>query len=151
VILRVKTDSVLTYNSSNGTLGATTFSGIATSAQYADLAERYIPDAEYPEGTVLTIDCGGAEVTYARSDSIPVGVVSTKPAYLMNSELPGGIAVALVGRVPVRTVGSVMKGQVVYADNMGVASATAEGERVGIALETNEDAGEKLVECILKV
>ena len=69
----------------------------------------------------------------------------------MNSELPGGIAVALVGRVPVRTVGSVMKGQVVYADNMGVASATAEGERVGIALETNEDAGEKLVECILKV
>ena len=149
--LGAKTDSVFTYNSTNGTVGATTFSGVATSAQYADLAEKYIPDAEYPEGTVLAIDCGGAEVTYARSNSIPVGVVSTKPAYLMNSELPGGIAVALVGRVPVRTVGSVMKGQVVYADNMGVASATAEGERVGIALETNEDAGEKLVECILKV
>lgn len=146
----LKTDSVLTYNSTNGTLGATTFSGVATSAQYADLAERYIPDAEYPPGTVLTVG-GGAEVTYCRTDSIPAGVVSTAPAYLMNSELPNGVAVALVGRVPVRTVGSVIKGQLVYADNMGVASATAEGERVGIALETNEDAGEKLVECMLKV
>ena len=114
------------------------------------MAERYIPDAEYPAGTVLTVG-GGAEVTYCRSDSVPAGVVSTAPAYLMNSELPGGIAVALVGRVPVRTVGSVIKGQLVYADNMGVASATAEGQRVGIALETNEDTGEKLVECMLKV
>ena len=146
----LKTDSVLTYDSSNGTLGATTFSGVATSAQYADLAEKYIPDAEYPPGTVLTVG-GGAEVTWCKIDSMPAGVVSTQPAYLMNSELANGVAVALVGRVPVRTVGSVIKGQVVYCDNNGVASATSQGQKVGIALETNEDTGEKLVECMLKV
>jgi len=69
----------------------------------------------------------------------------------MNSELANGVAVALVGRVPVRTVGSVIKGQVVYCDNNGVASATSQGQKVGIALETNEYTGEKLVECMLKV
>ena len=69
----------------------------------------------------------------------------------MNSELEGGVAVALVGRVPVRVVGSVVKGQMVFADHDGIASATADGERVGIALESNDDTGEKLVECVLKV
>ena len=146
----LKTDSVLTYDSSNGTLGATTFSGVATSAQYADLAEKYIPDSEYPPRTVLTVGVG-AEVTWCKIDSMPAGVVSTQPAYLMNSELANGVAVALVGRVPVRTVGSVIKGQVVYCDNNGVASATSQGQKVGIALETNEYTGEKLVECMLKV
>jgi hypothetical protein len=140
----------LTYNPSTNTLTTSIFSGTATNAQYADLAERYLPDAEYPFGTVMTVG-GGAEVTYCTQDSIPVGVISTAPAYLMNSELEGGVAVALVGRVPVRVVGSVVKGQVVYADHDGIASATAEGKRVGIALETNDDAGEKLVECVLKV
>jgi len=133
-----------------GTVTATSFDGVASSAQYADLAERYLPDAEYPFGTVMTVG-GGAEVTYCTQDSIPVGVISTAPAYLMNSDLENGVAVALVGRVPVRVVGSVVKGQAVYADHDGVASATAEGERVGIALETNDDTGEKLVECVLKV
>jgi hypothetical protein len=146
----IETDTNLTYNPSTNTLTTSIFSGTATNAQYADLAERYLPDAEYPFGTVMTVG-GGAEVTYCTQDSIPVGVISTAPAYLMNSELEGGVAVALVGRVPVRVVGSVVKGQVVYADHDGIASATAEGKRVGIALETNDDAGEKLVECVLKV
>jgi hypothetical protein len=146
----IETDTDLSYNPSTNTLTTSIFSGTATSAQYADLAERYLPDAEYPFGTVMTVG-GGAEVTYCTQDSIPVGVISTAPAYLMNSELEGGVAVALVGRVPVRVVGSVVKGQVVYADHDGIASATAEGKRVGIALETNDDAGEKLVECVLKV
>jgi len=146
----IETDTSLTYNPSTNTLTTSIFSGTATNAQYADLAERYLPDAEYPFGTVMTVG-GGAEVTYCTQDGIPVGVISTAPAYLMNSDLENGVAVALVGRVPVRVVGSVVKGQVVYADHDGVASATAEGERVGIALETNDDTGEKLVECVLKV
>ncbi len=148
--LGAKTDSVLTYNSSNGTLGATTFSGEATSAQYADLAELYVPDAEYPAGTVVTVG-GGAEVTYCTPTNIPAGVISTAPAYLMNSGLENGAPVALVGRVPVRVVGAVTKGQVVRADLNGVASATADGERVGIALESSDNTGEKLIECMLKV
>jgi hypothetical protein len=82
---------------------------------------------------------------------VPAGVVSENPAYLMNSEQQGGIPVALVGRVRVRIIGPVEKGQVVKADDNGVASVASTGDRVGIALETNTDAGEKLVECMLKV
>jgi len=144
------TASTIVFRDGSGNFSAGTITATTTAAQYADLAERYLPDAEYPFGTVMTVG-GGAEVTYCKQDSIPVGVISTAPAYLMNSDLENGVAVALVGRVPVRVVGSVVKGQAVYADHDGVASATADGARVGIALETNADTGEKLIECVLKV
>jgi hypothetical protein len=109
----------------------------------------YVPDAEYPAGTVVSIG-GGAEITFCNQVNTVAGVISTNPAYLMNSALENGAPVALVGRVPVRVVGSVLKGQIVYADLNGVASATATGGKVGIALETNEETGEKLIECMLK-
>ena len=142
--------SEFTYNPGTNTLTAANFAGQATSAQYADLAEMYVPDAAYPAGTVVTIG-GGAEITYCTPTNIPAGVISTAPAYLMNSKLENGAPVALVGRVPVRVVGAVTKGQVVRADLNGVASATADGERVGIALESSDNTGEKLIECMLKV
>ena len=147
----IEVDSTgLTYNPSTNTLSTSVFSGTATTAQYADLAEMYIPDAGYAAGTVLKV--GGAfEVTQCNSIDVPAGVVSENPAYLMNSEQEGGIPVALVGRVRVRIVGPVEKGQVVRADDNGVASVASTGDRVGIALETNTDTGEKLVECMLKV
>jgi len=142
--------SEFTYNPGTNTLTASIFSGTATTARYADLAEMYVPDAAYPAGTVVTIG-GGAEITYCTPTNIPAGVISTAPAYLMNSKLENGAPVALVGRVPVRVVGAVTKGQVVKADLNGVASATADGERVGIALESSDNTGEKLIECMLKV
>lgn len=85
----------------------------ATSAQYADLAEMYAADAEYEPGTVLTH--GGAnEVTVSDQSHTPavLGVVSSNPSYLMNSGLKGNhpTQVALVGRVPVRVVGTIRKG-----------------------------------------
>lgn len=85
----------------------------ATSAQYADLAEMYAADADYEPGTVLTH--GGAnEVTVSDQshDTAILGVVSTNPSYLMNSGLRSEYAtrVALVGRVPVRVVGTIRKG-----------------------------------------
>jgi hypothetical protein len=149
--LNVKSDaSALTYNASNGTLAATTFSGVATSAQYADVAENYLPDASYEPGTVVSIG-GGAEVTMCGIDDYVAGVVSTNPAYLMNSEQEGGIPIALVGRVPVRVFGPVSKGDRVFADLNGRACRSGDGQLVGIAIETNTDEGEKLVECLLKV
>ena len=148
--LGAKTDSVFTYNSSNGTLGATTFSGVATSAQYADLAEIYAADAEYQPGTVVKVG-GIAEITQADPDAqYLAGVISTAPAYLMNSAADGE-AVALVGRVPVRVVGSINKGEAVFATHNGKASSNGAGPIVGIALESNSDLGEKLIECLLKV
>jgi hypothetical protein len=145
----IRTDTDLKYNPNTNTLTATNFAGTSTSAKYADLAEKYYPDSNYPIGTVLCVG-GSMEVTFCNSDDIPAGVVSAEPAFVMNSEI-NGVNVALVGRVPVRVLGPVQKGQLVRADNNGVASVTAPGERVGVALEPNAETGEKLVECMLKV
>jgi hypothetical protein len=68
----------------------------------------------------------------------------------MNSAADGE-AVALVGRVPVRVVGSINKGEAVFATHNGKASSNGAGPIVGIALESNSDLGEKLIECLLKV
>jgi hypothetical protein len=148
--LAPKSGTNLTFNSSNGTLAATTFSGVATSAEYADLAEKYTTDEAYLPGTVMTVG-GDAETTAASSSSQYIaGVISTDPAYLMNSTIDGQ-AIALVGRVPVRVVGNVTKGQAVFATDNGVASTDGTGPIVGIALETNSNLDEKSVECMLKV
>jgi hypothetical protein len=81
-------------------------------ATYADLAEYYLGDQEYEEGTVLVFG-GVAEVTETNvhNDTRLAGVVSAKPAYVMNSELKGlKICIALAGRVPCKVVGRVKKG-----------------------------------------
>lgn len=145
-----KTGTNLTFDSANGNLATTTFTGTATAAQYADLAEKYSVDAEYAPGTVMMIG-GDAEATEAGPDAeYLAGVISTAPAYLMNKDAEGQ-ALALVGRVPVRVVGNVSKGEAVFATHNGKASTNGEGKIVGIALETNSDLGEKNVECMLKV
>jgi hypothetical protein len=142
--------TTLTYNPSSGTLTTGIFSGTATSAQYADLAEIYVADQELAPGTVVVVG-GEAEITAAGPDDEYIaGVISTAPAYLMNSAVDGE-AVALVGRVPVRVVGGVNKGEAVFATHNGKASTNGQGKIVGIALETNSDLGEKNVECMLKV
>lgn len=97
----------------------------ATSAQYADLAEKYLADADYPVGTVLVVG-GTAEVTQSSTShsSAAIGTVSDKPSYIMNSGLAGDhvATVALLGRVPCRVKGPISKGDlVVSSDIMGVA------------------------------
>ena len=94
---------------------------------------------------------GEYEIAPCLLDSYPVGVISEKPAYLMSAEADGQ-AIALEGRVPVRVVGPVSKGQKVFVDAEGTASVHFNGNPlVGIALESNLDEDEKLVECILKL
>jgi hypothetical protein len=112
-----------------GNIGATgaTFNTVfakATTAQYADLAEIYTSDQQYPSGTVLIFD-GEAEVTQSHSshDTRIAGVVSTQPAYLINNDTVG-VPVALQGRVPCRVLGPVSKGDRVVASHIaGVAQA----------------------------
>lgn len=136
---------------SQGTVFATTFNGVSTQAQYADLAEKYTTGADLPVGTAVAV-CGhdDHEVEPASAGDICIGVVSAEPAYLMNSEAEGQ-AIGLKGRVPVRVVGPVKKGQAVYADKDGVCGTVAATALVGVALESNSEEGEKLVECVLKV
>jgi len=104
--------------SATGTVTGTSFIGIATSAQYADLAENYLADAAYAPGTVVEFG-GNNEVTVSTVDhsTAVAGVVSTDPAYLMNSDLQGVhiVAVALIGRVPCLVQGPVKKGSVLVS------------------------------------
>jgi len=118
-------------------------------AQYADLAEKYTTDKEYPVGTAMAVG-GDAETRSASASDICIGVISAEPAYLMNIDCEGQ-AIGLKGRVPVRVSGPVSKGQAVFAWQNGVCSTIATNGLVGVALETNTSAEEKLVECVLKV
>lgn len=136
----------------SGNLSATLFQGTATAARYADLAEKYTTAQIYPVGTAVCVcDHPDHEMEAYIEGSTVLGVVSDKPAFLMNSEADGQ-AIALVGRVPVRIVGPVTKGQRVYAWENGVCTAQyVTDSLVGMALESNVADDEKLVECILKL
>lgn len=123
--------------------------GTATAARYADLAEKYLADNDYPVGTVMCVG-GEAEVT-ASTPSLAhsiVGVVSEHPAHLMNDALEGGTAVALKGRVPVRIVGHVNKGdRLTVSDIPGCAKANNDAKwTFAIALHSS-DSG--IVEAII--
>lgn len=138
------------------TVFATTFNGVATSAQYADLAEIYASDKQYEFGTVVKLG-GSAEVTETDewSDLDVFGVVSQNPAYLMNSQAEG-VPVALAGRVPVKVVGKVSKGQRLVSSSVpGHAEAvTADYDLeavIGRSLEDKTDDGYGIVEAVVGV
>jgi hypothetical protein len=131
----------------SGDIRASTFRGTATQAYYADLAEKYLADKLYDVGTVMTVG-GLAEVTaVTTSDCYVIGVVSEKPAYMMNSDLDGGTYIALVGRVPVLVEGYIVKGDPIWPSKDGKGSGISNGrEPFAIALESGFDK----VECIVK-
>jgi hypothetical protein len=133
------------------TMYATTFNGVATSSLYADLAEKYTTREELIPGTAVAVSNNEEyEVREATMADYCIGVISTEPALMMNSEAEGQY-VGLKGRVPVRVKGPVNKGQAVHALENGVSTTLKTTALVGIALETNLAEEEKLVECVLKV
>jgi hypothetical protein len=146
------TADTIVYRDSGGNFSAGVITATATQARYADLAENYTVEYDHPVGTVMKVSFSDKYETDAcEFDSVPIGVISEKPAFLMNEECEGQ-ALALKGRVPVRVVGAVKKGQPVYTHNNGCASTAFDGRMiVGVALETNESIHEKLVECVLKI
>lgn len=149
----VRTDSVETYDGielAKGSIKATFFAGKATSAYYADLAEKYLADDQYDVGTVMVVG-GDKEVTASAIGQRAIGVVSANPAYIMNSALEGGTLIALKGRVPVKVSGPVKKGDRMAAAADGCASSvfSHSTEVFAIALEDNIDTGVKLVECVI--
>jgi len=143
------TGNTIALRDAFGNLTATVFTGVATSARYADLAEKYTTDKEYPVGTVVVIsDKEDSECT--ASDYIgqhSIGVISENPAFLMNSE-SSGQAVAIKGRVPVRVVGPIRKGETVCAATNGQATL-GQVNAIAIALKTDLTIEEKLVECFI--
>ena len=137
------------------TVYATTFSGVSTTAKYADLAEKYTTDQVYEPGTVIVVasaedgGCNLAEgiASYNIGQRV-LGVVSTNPAFIMNHELDGQ-AIALRGRVPVKVVGSIRKGQPLICNEDGKGMYGDTNNSFAIALETNEEHSVKLVECVI--
>lgn len=128
---------------------AYTFRGISTTAQYADLAEKYVTDHDYPAGTVVQVG-GPAEVTACSLNGIAIGVVSEKPAFLMNESAPGQ-AIALKGRVPVLVLGAVNKGDGLAAGPNGhaITTTTSSARQFAVALEDNTNEESKFVECVI--
>jgi len=145
------TNNTVAVRDSSGNLSANIFNGTSTSARYADLAEKYSTGEELAAGTAVAV-CGHEdhEVEPAKASDMCIGVVSTDPAYMMNSEAEGQY-IALKGRVPVRVKGPVSKGQAIYAWEDGVCGTVQTTALVGIALESSNDESEKLIECVLKV
>lgn len=144
------TANTVVARDTNGNINAVLFQGVATQARYADLAEKYLADADYEVGTVVMIG-GEKEVTASQVGFRAVGAVSANPAYMMNSDLEGGTYIALKGRVPVKVIGNVMKGQRLVAGQDGTAQAAMgnTADYFAIALETNADVGVKLVEALI--
>jgi hypothetical protein len=131
----------------------TDISGTAMRARWADLAETYASDKMYEPGTLVQFG-GSEEVTIATTEVN--AVVSTKPAFLMNADISSEnkLPLALIGRVPVRVIGSIKKFErIILSDIPGVACNRkfANQQAIGVALESSDDEGEKLILCSVKL
>lgn len=159
----VTTPALLNANANGvGNIGTSTtyFNTVfakATSAYYADVAERYLADADYAVGTVLMIG-GTQEVTQTtrpRQAGI-AGTVSENPAMIMNQGLEGEhvVSVALLGRVPCKVVGKINKGDLLVSSNVpGCATAMTQeyipGTVIGKALEDFDQSAMGVIEIMV--
>ena len=149
--IRPNGDNSLTIGTSSlryNNIYAVNFTGTATAAQYADLAELYLADKEYSIGTVMRVG-GEKEVTQSISGCRAIGVVSESPAYLMNKDLEGGTAIALKGRVPVQVVGPIAKGDQLIPTSDGLAIAGEGATVFAVALEDKSGADIGKVEAVV--
>ena len=147
--------TAMTINGSTGTI-----SGNQINANYADVAERFAADSILTPGTV--VELGGAnEITTVNGDLSEnvFGVISTRAAYLMNSQAGSNDThppVAMTGRVPVRVVGIINKGDRLVSAGNGLARAAQAGEAtafnvIGRSLTNKLDSDEGTVEAIVTI
>jgi len=138
------------------TVYASTFTGTSTTAKYADLAENYVADNVYEPGTVLVFG-GEHDVTTTpiHCNRKVAGVVSSDPAYLMDSELEGKyiVALALQGKVPCKVIGPVEKGDTLVTSMYpGVAIASSDpkvGTVIGKSLENKTSKEEGIITIVV--
>jgi len=134
--------------------------GVAVEAEFADVAEIYVGDASYEPGTLVSLG-GPAEITQTTNyaDTNIFGIVSTRPAYLMNAKKKkekNALPIAVAGRIPVKVKGIVNRGdRLVSSDIPGVAQA-AQGDEptwsiIGRSLSAFSGAGVGKVEATVGV
>ena len=146
----------------DATDGNPRFNGQASSIA-ADIAERFASDVDVEPGDLVKIG-GSKDVTKTLTslDYDVFGVVSTNPAYMMNDGLGDGTKfpfIALAGRVPVKVLGPVKKGQRLVSSNTpGVARAIHDTQVAasyvavfGRALESSDDANIKMIDAVVGV
>lgn len=97
------------------------FTGTATTAQYADLAEYYTVKEKIQPGTLVDFtEEGLIEIEPAKGRCDPMGIITTKPGFILNTpeDTSGMDAVALIGRVPLLVVNieEAKRGSYVYQD-----------------------------------
>jgi outer membrane lipoprotein SlyB len=149
--MTTQTPLTIAARDSSGDITARIFRGTATAVQAADLAEKYLADKEYDAGTVVIVG-GEQEVTASVwVGQRAVGVVSAAPGLMMNQDLEGGTYIALKGRVPVRVIGQVRKGDRLVAapDGCAMASEDANANTFAVALESSLNTEVKLIEAIV--
>lgn len=132
--------STIPVRNASGDIFAAKFQGVATSSQYADLAERFEASEFLEEGDIVRIG-GEKEICKAEFGSHFIGVISTKPGVRMNEDAGPDDThpfVGYIGRVPVKSTGVVNKGDELFVSMTvpGVASTQRAGMSVGIALES---------------
>ena len=147
------TGNSIVARDASGNFSANVMTGTATAARYADLAEKYLADAEYPIGTVISVG-GEKEVTASTGSdrTRPIGVISENPAFMMNKDLEGGTYVALKGRVPVRVYGIVKKGDSLGPAHAPAAPGTAQvryDHVFAVALTDHNEYSEGIVEAVI--
>jgi hypothetical protein len=135
--------------------------GRATTAQYADLAERYAADMLLEAGDVVILG-GSKEITKCIKELDPqvFGVVSESPAFLMNNDAGNNDShpmIALQGRVRVKVQGVGKKGdRIVSSDTAGVARVAALAECtafnvLGRIIQDKYNTQTELTECVIGV
>ena len=147
--------TVMTINGADGAI-----SGNQINANYADVAERFWADEELAPGTVVELG-GSAEICAVGADLSEnvFGVISTRAAYLMNSNAGSNAThppVAMTGRVPVKVVGQVRKGDRLVSAGAGQARAAQPGEAtafnvIGRALKDKLTTDSGTVEAIVTI
>ena len=148
------TASKVVARDSSGDIYANLFQGTATSARYADLAEKYSGPADLQPGDVVVFG-GDLEVEACEHETSHkvAGVVSTEPAYMMNSDADGHY-IALVGRVPCKVTGPVAKGDLLVTSSVkGHAMAVGGGVPgciLGKAIGSSE-GGEAVIEVLVNL
>jgi hypothetical protein len=131
--------------------------GMATSSEFADLAERYHASEPLEVGDIVEI--GGVNEVQKCHHNFAFGVVSGFPAFLMNSNMGDDAnypAIALVGRVPVKIQGPILKGsRVMSSVAPGIGQAASNGitpqKIIGYALADKSGDEVGLVEVALKI
>jgi hypothetical protein len=132
----------------------------STSAQYADLAERYETDIPVEVGDVVKLG-GHAEITKCERelDDAVFGVVSESPAFLMNAQAGNNDThpmIALKGRVLVKLRGTGQAGDRIVSAGNGEARVANIDEcttfnTLGRLIKTKYNEETTLTECVIGV